>query len=125
MKKRLEKKLMSAVLILLLASLAGASFAGDAPPSPEAKIPIATTAAEHEALAQAFRAKAAEARAEAAHHEHLARAYYHGKYRRQQEINSSYHQLAQSFEAQATHYDALAKLHEAAARESENAAEKP
>ena len=75
----------------------------------------AQTAAEHTALAHHFRAKAAEARAEATSHERMAHSYSQRKGLDQMQFQRHCKDLARSLNQQADSYDALARLHEEAA----------
>jgi hypothetical protein len=80
-------------------------------------IETADTPAEHAALAKHYRAKAAEARAEASRHEGMARAYaLKTKVGARSQMAEHCKKIAANSTATATEYDALAKLQEAEAK---------
>ena len=80
----------------------------------ELAIEGADTPAEHEALAAHFKAKAADARAEAARHEAMAKSYGGGLVKLTQKGQMQQHckKLAEGAKDSAAQYDSLAKAHE-------------
>ena len=77
-------------------------------------VEMATTPAEHAALAEHYRAKAEKARAAMRRHESIGRAYTRRK--RWSGVASSHcKRLSENYGAMASEYDELAKLHEAEA----------
>lgn len=74
-------------------------------------IEMATTSAQHHAVAKHYTAKAEEARQEMRRHESMARAYGRGRTAKPQMRNHCL-QLATNYEQIAAEYDELAKLHE-------------
>ena len=73
-------------------------------------IEMASTAAEHKAVADYFTARAEEARREVRRHEGMARAYTTSK-TPQPQMRNHCQQLATKYEEIAAEYDELAKLH--------------
>ncbi len=71
--------------------------------------------ADHAALAEYFRARAAAARAEMRLHKSMARSFHSGKKRRQLGARHC-EKLVEQYRAIADEYDALAKLHDEEAR---------
>jgi hypothetical protein len=80
----------------------------------ELAIEGADTPAEHAALATHFKAKAADARAEAKRHEGMARSYGGGQVKLTQKAQMQQHckKLVEDAKDMAEQYDALAKVHE-------------
>ena len=76
----------------------------------------ADSPADHAALANHYRAKAAAARAEAKRHEGMARAYTGGKFMERSRMQSHCKKIAANENAIAAEYDELAKLHDAEAK---------
>lgn len=76
----------------------------------------ADSPADHAALANYYRAKAAAARAEAKRHEGMARAYTGGKMMERARMQSHCKKIAKDHDAIAMEYDELAKLHDAEAK---------
>ena len=74
----------------------------------------ANTPAQHEALADHFRAKAADARAEAKRHESMAKSYGLGPVKLTQKAQMQQHckKIAANAESTAAEYEAMAKVHE-------------
>ena len=94
------------------------SAAAGADPLENHAVETATTPADHTALAGYYRAKAAEAQAEAARHESMRRAYSRGK------LGTSIapancKRLSEQNHAIATEYEGLAKLHESEAKKGQ------
>ena len=75
-------------------------------------IEMATTSAQHHAVAEHYTAKAAEARQEMRRHERMARAYSGSKTAQPQRMRNHCEQLVKNYEQIAAEYDELAKLHE-------------
>lgn len=75
-------------------------------------IEMATTSAQHHAVAAHYTAKAEEARQEMRRHERMARAYSGSKTAQPQRMRNHCLQLAKNYEQVAGEYDELAKLHE-------------
>jgi hypothetical protein len=75
-------------------------------------IEMATTSAQHHAVAEHYTAKAAEARQEMRRHERMARAYGVSKAGQAQQMRNHCQRLANNYEQLAAEYDELAKLHE-------------
>lgn len=88
----------------------------DSPPSLEQLvIEMADSPSEHSAVANHFRAKAAEARGEVRKHESMSRVYGGGKLNTRIQMRGHCNKLAEQYGATATEYEELAKLHDAAA----------
>ena len=98
---------------LLLGTLAPAAYAAD--PDLEAEIAAASTPAQHEALAQQYHAKAADARAAAERHRGMAKVYQSGKSVMSQAPHCT--SLARRYDENAADYDALAATHEQLAKQ--------
>ena len=83
----------------------------------EMAVESATTPSDHNALAAHYREHASQARAEAARHRSMARAYTRGK---QGTRAASQHckRLTEHYDAMAMEYEELAKLHETEAKKS-------
>lgn len=101
---------------LVLGSLAlspAIAFAGDEGHSLEQLVvEMAHTPADHAALAKHYRAKAAAARANAARHESMARAYTAGKLMERERMKNHCKKISDDEKAIAAEYDELAKLHD-------------
>jgi hypothetical protein len=80
-------------------------------------VEMAKTPADHAALAKHYQAKAADARAEAAEHEAMAKSYGGGKLAERVKMQDHCKKLSEQYNAVATQYDDLAKLEEAAAKQ--------
>lgn len=80
----------------------------------ELVIEMASTPQEHQAVAQHYTSKAAEARADARRHEGMARTYASGGRNRPQRAHCL--ALAEKYNEIAAEYDQLAKLHEEEAK---------
>lgn len=113
MKTRFAVALLSGALALSPAFGAAAEASGSLE---QLVVEMAHTSGQHTALAQHFRAKAAEARAEAARHDGMGRTYHAGKLTQRQQMRSHCDKLSATFTAVAEDYEALAKLHEEAAK---------
>jgi hypothetical protein len=81
-------------------------------------VEMAHTPAEHEALAKYYRAKAADARAEASRHEAMGSSYGTGKMTQRAQMEKHCAKIAELDNAMADQYDALAKAHEEAAKQA-------
>jgi len=104
-------------LAFVLAFSSAAAFAeGDGHDLEQVLIESASTPAQHQALAQHFRAKAAEARADAKRHRSMADSYAGTKLVIAAAQRKHCNDLAVSLEAQAKLYDELAAGHEAEAK---------
>lgn len=107
-------------LVILLGTLIaspGLSFAADHENSPEHRsMEAADSPAEHASLAKRYRAKAAEARAEASQHESMARSYGLQKRGAMDKMAGHCKKIAANSTSSAAEYDALADLHEAEAK---------
>lgn len=79
-------------------------------------IESASTPAQHQALADHFRAQAAGARREAERHRAMAKSYGGGKLVVAEAQRKHCENLAKSFDAQAADYDAMAAAHDAEAK---------
>jgi len=103
-------------MVLLLGALAlspGLALAGDEGHSLEQLVvESANTPAAHAALAEHYRAKAASARAAAARHESISRAYSGGKMMDRERMKTHCKKIAAENTAIAAEYEELAKLHE-------------
>ena len=75
-------------------------------------IELATTPAQHKAVAEHYRAEAADARKQAERHRSMGKSYGAGKFVQRQEMQKHCDALAADYEAQAKQYDELAQLHE-------------
>jgi hypothetical protein len=74
-------------------------------------VEMAHTRAEHQALADYYTEKAADARKLASRHQSMGRAYLGGKGMNKQAFTNHCRRIAEQQEAMAKEYDALAKLH--------------
>ncbi len=79
-------------------------------------VEFASTPAEHKALAEHYRGKAAEARATAASHRSMGKNYAGGKLFERQKMKAHCDALAKQFEGVAQEYEKLAADHEAEAK---------
>lgn len=113
----MPNKIGLALLVGLLAlAPVMSTAAGEGSGSPEQMaIEAADTPAEHTALANQFRAKAAEARSEASVHEAMARTYGLQKRGAMDKMGGHCKKIAANDMSNAAEYDALAKLHDAEA----------
>lgn len=111
MSHRIATFVSLAVLTLSPALAVAADEASSTQQIEELAIQMASTPAEHAALASYYREKAAEARAEARKHEHMRHGY-SGKSGRNPMFNTHCERLVKLFESQATEYDALAAMHD-------------
>jgi len=79
-------------------------------------IEMAKTPADHAALAKHYRAKAADARAEAATHEAMGKSYASGKLTEKAKMQEHCAKLSEQYNALAAQYEEMAKLEDAAAK---------
>lgn len=114
-------RIAAALLLGALAVAPGLTAAAEETHSLEqVLVEIATTPAEHAALANHYRAKAADARAAAREHEEMARTYVptgHTKFswgtiQQRNQMADHCKKLSQQNDSMAKDYDALAKLHD-------------
>lgn len=108
MKNGLTAALLSAMLVTSGAVLAQSE---DETGLEHLVIEMATTSAQHHAVASHYTAKAAEARQEMRRHESMARAYMRGRTPHPQ-LRDHCERIAKNYEQVAAEYDELAKLHE-------------
>ncbi len=101
---------------LLLGTLAFspnlAAAAGEDHSLEQLVVELASKPSDHAALASYFRGKAAEARAEAARHDAMGRAYGGGRLTERQRMQEHCKKISAQNSATAAEYEALAKLHE-------------
>jgi hypothetical protein len=110
------RALRAACLALAFALSAAPALADDHDVDSSA-IESASTPAQHQALADQFKSKAAAARREAARHRAMGKAYAGGRMARSPQPPSTHcTKLADLYDAQANEYDALAAAHEAEAK---------
>jgi cytochrome c551/c552 len=105
-------RIAAALLFGALALSPGLSQAADDSSSLETAIQAAQTPAQHAALAENYRAKAKEARAQAARHENMGSMYLPQK----SSMGSHCKNIASKYAGIADDYDALAKGEEEAAK---------
>lgn len=115
-----------AALLLLGAVALAPGFAAAAEPESleEVVVEMADTPAEHAALASHYRAKAADAKAEAREHDRMARTYKPpqeikmnwGTVQQRQKMADHCNRISQQSEANAQDFEALAKLHDEEAK---------
>ena len=110
---RLVRTLLLSVVLLG----AGAGFAYAAEPEMETEIGAASTPAQHQALADQYKAKAAESREQADYHRRMAKRYEQGKSILSQAGHCS--SIAKRLDENAKDYDALAAT-EAKAAQAKN-----
>ena len=84
----------------------------------ELVVEMAHTPADHAALAQHYRAKAAAEQAEAKRHESMARTYTGGKFFQRSSMQAHCKKIAANHTATAAEYEALAKLHDEEAKKA-------
>ena len=114
-------------LLGALALAPGLAAADETHSLEELVVEMATTPAEHEALASHYRAKAADARADAREHDTMARTYVPsgqqkmswGTIQQRQKMADHCKRLSQQSESTAQDYDALAKLHDEEAKKAQ------
>lgn len=99
--------------LLALAPVMATAAAHDSHSLEQLVIEMAHTPAEHAALAAHYRAKAADARADAAVHEKMGRTYNSGKDMQRLQMKKHCDKIAANFTSMANEYDAMAKLHDA------------
>jgi hypothetical protein len=75
-------------------------------------VEMATTPAQHQAVAHHYAAKAEEARQEMRRHQRMAQAYTASRTSNPQQMRNHCERLAEKYEEIAAEYDELAKLHE-------------
>lgn len=111
----MPNKIGFALLIgfLALAPVMSTAAAGDSRSLEQVVIEMAHTPGDHAALSTYYRAKAADARAEAAQHEKMGRTYNVGKITQGQQMKQHCNKIAANFTSMASEYDAMAKLHDA------------
>lgn len=112
----MRKGLVAIALIGLMTGFSGVVAAADEHSLEHVLVESAQSAADHLALAHHYRAKAAEARAEAAIHEKMGRTYAQGKATERARMQTHCQKIADSFKAQAVEYDEMASVHEAEAK---------
>lgn len=113
----MKKRLAAIALIGFMMGIAGVALAGSEDHSLEqVLVETAQTAADHQALAHHYHAKAAAARAEAASHEQMGKTYTMGKSMQRIQMQRHCQKIADDFKSQAAEYDAMANLHEAEAK---------
>jgi hypothetical protein len=105
-----------AVLALALVVPGPSAFAAEEHGLEQVLIESASTPAEHQALADHFRARAGSARRAAEHHRAMAKSYAGGKAAVAESQRAHCTKLAESFDAQAAEYDELAAIHDAEAK---------
>lgn len=106
-----------AALAFLLALSGAPAFAGEDHSLEQVLIESASTPAQHQALADHFRARATEARSAAVRHRAMGTSYGGGRMARSPSLPSTHcTKLAESFEMQAKEYDSLAAAHESEAK---------
>ncbi|MBM4382773.1 MAG: hypothetical protein FJ091_05325 [Deltaproteobacteria bacterium] len=108
----MAKKIAAFVLLAGLAAVPAWVRAEEAPSLEALVVEMADSPSEHAAVAQHFRAKAAEARAQARRHESMGRAYGGGKLGTRTQLKGHCSRLVEQFNAAASEYDELAKLHD-------------
>ncbi len=110
-------------VVLLLGTLAFppglAAAAGGEDSLEQLVVEMAHTPAQHAALANHYRGKALQARAEAAEHDAMGRAYFGGKLTDRQRMQEHCKKLSTQNNAMAAEYDALAKLHDEQSKKSQ------
>jgi hypothetical protein len=111
----MNSRILMTIVATALISIPMAALA-DSPASLEQLVvEMADSPAEHAAVANHFRAKAAEARGQASKHESMSRAYSGGKLNTRIQMRGHCDKLAEQYGAMAAEYEELAKLHDAAA----------
>lgn len=116
----MRSRISVALLLGALAFAPGIASAADETHSLEQLVvDMAHTPADHAALARHYRAQAAEARANAANHEGMGRAYGGGKFAERQRMQEHCKKLSADNAAMATEFDALAQLHEEASKKTQ------
>jgi len=117
MPNKMPNKIGLALLIGILALAPGMATAQKESHSMEQMISeMADTPADHAALAKHYRAKAVDARAEAAQHEKMGRTYNSGKDMQRLQMKKHCDKITADLTSMANEYDALAKLHDDGAR---------
>ncbi len=118
----MRSKIGLVILLGALVATPGLTFAADQGHSADHieqfMVETADTPASHATLAKHYRAKAAEARAEAAQHESMARSYGMQKRGAMDKMGSHCKKIAANSTSSAAEYDALADLHEAESKKA-------
>lgn len=115
----MRSKIGLVILLGALVATPGLTFAADQGHSLEQLvIETADSPADHASLAKHYRAKASEARAEAAQHESMARSYAMQKHGAMDKMGSHCKKIAANSTSSAAEYDALADLHEAESKKA-------
>jgi hypothetical protein len=112
------KRVATLVLLSGLVGMPAGVFAEEAPSLEALVVEMADSPAEHAAVAEHFRAKAGEARAQARRHESMGRAYGGGKLGTRAQLTDHCKRLAEQFDAAAGEYEELAALHDRLASEA-------
>jgi len=112
----MRKGLAAIALIGLMTGFSGVAVAADDHSLEQLLVESVQTAADHQALAHHYRAKASEARAEAASHEKMGRTYAQGKATERLRMQKHRQKIADGFKAQAVEYEGMASVHEAEAK---------
>lgn len=113
----MKERLAAIALIGLMSGISSVALAGgESHPLEHVLVETADTVAEHQALANHFREKAADARDEAARHEKMGKTYMMGKATERTQMQRHCQKLADGFKSQAVEYDAMAKVHDTEAR---------
>ena len=119
----MARRIAGFVLLAGLFVLPAAARAEEAPSLEALVVEMADSPSEHAAVAQHFRARAAEARAQAQRHESMGRAYGGGKLGTRTQLKGHCSRLVEQFNAAAAEYENLAKLHDELASEARSEAE--
>jgi hypothetical protein len=111
------KVLRVTALAIALALPAASAFAAEDHEINDAMIESASTPAQHQAIADHYKASADAARKAATRHRAMAKTYAGGRMARSPSLPSTHcTKLADSYDAQAKEYDQLAAAHEAEAK---------
>jgi hypothetical protein len=110
------KRIHAIAMVVGLALLPAVGLADSSTPLEELVSKMADTPAEHQAVADYFRSKAKDARAQAESHARMGQNYSGGKMRDKTEMQNHCKKIVDAQEALAAEYEALAKLHEAEAK---------
>ena len=109
-------RIAMALLLGALTLAPGLATAEDTHSLEQLVVEMANTPAEHAALANHYRAKAEDARAEMRSHESMGRSYAAGKLADRIQMQGHCKKLSEQYGALASEYDALAKSHDAQAK---------
>jgi hypothetical protein len=107
----MKKAIFAALIYASLLAAPAAVFAQD-DSLEDLVIEMASTRAQHTAVANYYAAKAEEARQEVRRHEHMADSYGHSKTSQPQQMRNHCLGLAKKYGEIAAEYDELAKLHQ-------------